>query len=84
MKGVAAFKRWFGASKVRDSDGSPLPVYHGTTHDFSSFTLERGNVENFFGAGFYFTSDPEDASRKRWACKSGVSVRGTLRACPHW
>jgi hypothetical protein len=63
MKGAAAFKKWFGASKVRDTDTTPLTVYHGTTHDFGVFTIERGNIENYWGAGFYFTSDPDDASR---------------------
>ena len=49
-----AFKRWFGdwendpknASKIVDSNGEPMPVYHGTTEDF----------EIFMG-GSYFTDD---------------------------
>ena len=39
------FKKWFGdwekdtenASKVVDSNGEPLVVYHGTMYDFNSF-----------------------------------------------
>lgn len=31
------FKRWFGASKVRNDDGTPKVLYHGTPHDFSEF-----------------------------------------------
>ena len=39
-----AFKRWFGDSKVVDSDGNPLVVYHGTKNDFTSF-----NPDSHFG-----------------------------------
>jgi hypothetical protein len=56
------FKKWFGDSKVVDDEGNPLVVYHGTTHDFKSFELERGNMENAVGRGYYFTTSPEDAS----------------------
>lgn len=31
------FKRWFGDSKVVDSNGEPLVVYHGTNQDFDTF-----------------------------------------------
>ena len=41
---TAAFKRWFGDSKVVDSDGNPLVVYHGTKNDFTSF-----NPDSHFG-----------------------------------
>jgi hypothetical protein len=33
----AAFKKWFGDSKIVDENGEPLVVYHGTTKDFSEF-----------------------------------------------
>jgi hypothetical protein len=50
------FKRWFGDSKVVDSNGEPMVVYHGTSKDkpFSSFTRNA--------QGTWFTSDPEAAS----------------------
>jgi len=56
------FVDWFGDSKVIDNEGEPLVVYHGTTHDFDSFELERGNINNAVGKGYYFTSSPDDAS----------------------
>lgn len=56
------FKKWFGDSVVVNEDGSPMVVYHGTTHDFDSFELERGNTGNAVGTGYYFTTSPEDAS----------------------
>jgi hypothetical protein len=53
------FKKWFGdwenepeiASKVVDSNGEPLVVYHGTGYDFNEFKAKydnRGIALNFF------------------------------------
>ena len=39
------------------------PVYHGTTHQFDQFDINKGTASNVFGPGFYFTSDQEDASK---------------------
>jgi hypothetical protein len=33
----AAFRKWFGDSKVVDDNGQPLVVYHGTSKDFGTF-----------------------------------------------
>ena len=63
------FKAWFGdwendpanASKVVDVNGEPLVVYHGTTHDFTIFKLEKPMVAAY-GQGFYFTNDKGFAS----------------------
>lgn len=57
-----AFKKWFGKSKVVDEDGKPIVVYHGTTHDFTAFDKERANIENDFGAGFYFSNTEDDVN----------------------
>lgn len=46
-----AFKAWFGDSKVVDSEGKPLVVYHGTTADFAAF-----DVKESFDGGFHFGS----------------------------
>lgn len=45
------FKRWFGNSKVVDSDGKPLVVYHGTAIPKTAFRREGGGA----GVGAYFT-----------------------------
>lgn len=37
--GSEKFGKWFGASKVVDSAGEPLRVFHGTTFDFDAFKL---------------------------------------------
>lgn len=58
----AAFKKWFGDSKVVDENGEPLVVYHGTTADFESFDSGKANPESDLGAGVYFTNTPEDVS----------------------
>jgi hypothetical protein len=56
------FKNWFGKSKVTDAKGNPQVVYHGTTHDFQEFKPERGNADSAYGPGYYFSSNPTDAS----------------------
>lgn len=56
------FKRWFGKSKVVDSDGNPLVVHHGTPNDFTVFKREAANPESDLGAGFYFSNTPDDVS----------------------
>lgn len=38
---TAAFKRWFGDSKVVDENGDPLVVYHGSDNSFSAFEMGR-------------------------------------------
>lgn len=57
---AAAFKRWFGSSKVVDAKGNPLVVYHGTADDFSTFDKSKigsgaGHKSSF--AGFFFSAD---------------------------
>lgn len=56
---TAAFKRWFGDSKVVDDDGNPLVVYHGTRHSFDEFKREgrKGNDRLH-----YFSDNPAVAN----------------------
>lgn len=56
------FKEFFGESKVVDEDGSPIVLYHGTTHDINKFDNSKGNNEGDFGKGFYFSNSTEDVS----------------------
>lgn len=57
------FMDWFRGSKVVDENGNPLVVYHGTTFfEGNVFKLvptknRQDNID-----GFYFSSDPSDAS----------------------
>lgn len=62
-----AFKRWFGDSKVVDSQGKPLVVYHGTmAGDFEAFSGEAvgrtGEADTQKGDAFFFTNLPQFAS----------------------
>lgn len=50
------FKKWFGNSKVVDSSGKPLVVYHGTNKDFKEFDSSKFN-NGWLGKGAYFTPD---------------------------
>jgi GNAT superfamily N-acetyltransferase len=55
-----AFKAWFEGSKVTDSQGEPLVVYHGTGESFDAFDPEKIGL-NFDSStlGFYFTNAPK-------------------------
>lgn len=56
------FKRWFGDSKVVDSEGRPLVVYHGTHSDVQAFTGDKVKARFPNSEGFYFASSPFHAS----------------------
>lgn len=56
-------QKYFADSKVRDSEGNLLVVYHGTmSGDFTVFDASYSNVESDMGAGFYFSSSYEDVN----------------------
>lgn len=51
------FKAWFGDSKVVDSNGAPLKMFHGGASEFQAFDM--GKVGHNFGdaAGIFFTNN---------------------------
>ncbi len=59
MESSANFKRWFKGSKVVDSSGSPLVVYHGSPKGgfdfFDIHKLAGTSLMEKQGPGFYFT-----------------------------
>ncbi len=63
---TAAFKAWFGDSKVVDGSGKPLVMYHGTnkSEDGGAFTQFDTYASNYglMGQGGYFTAEPMVAS----------------------
>jgi hypothetical protein len=62
-EGIKNFWKWFGDSKVVDSEGRPLVVYHGTDTDFDQF-IPKGRTASFFGKdskGIYFTDSYNEA-----------------------
>ncbi|MBA3622929.1 MAG: PLxRFG domain-containing protein [Methylibium sp.] len=79
----AAFKRWFGQSKVVDAHGKPLVVYHGTNHDVSAFNPKM--IGDNFAAdarGFFFTTDPKMASEYAENDTVGVNKRDGANVMP--
>lgn len=61
---TAAFKKWFGDSKVVDENGEPLVVYHGTARNFDQFKKSKiGSNLDAGDEGFYFTDSRYVASR---------------------
>lgn len=49
-------------SKVRSTDGSLKPVYHGTATAFDDFTETALSEKSLYGKGFYFTDNPKVAN----------------------
>lgn len=68
---TAAFKRWFGDSKVVDGKGQPLRVYHGTASDFDTFDPSMLRAEN----AFFFVAQPYQASEYASAAKGRTGGR---------
>ena len=54
-----AFKKFFGKSKLKNSDGTPQVVYHGTTDSIDHFDLSHPKRldEGWLGTGVYVTDN---------------------------
>jgi hypothetical protein len=73
------FKKWFGNSKVVDSSGNPLVVYHGTNQSINSFSkYRRGASTSSLSSkkAFFFTDSSEVAHQ--YAQKAGRTVRSNI------
>lgn len=55
----AAFQRWNAGNKI--DNGEPVKAYHGTTHEFDTFSDRGANPENHHGKAYYFSNQPRDA-----------------------
>jgi len=56
------FKKWFNNSVVKDENGEPLVVYHGTMNgEFKKFDNKFTHIDGFHGSSFYCTSSEYDA-----------------------
>ena len=76
---TAAFRKWFGDSKVVDADGKPLVVYHGTAADFEAFDPE--SIGSNFGddkIGFFFTNNPGPDMASGYATMEGARDGGNV------
>ena len=60
---AANFRKWFGDSKVVDSEGRPLTMFHGTSSDadFSAFDQSKMDQNALFGPGVYTTASADIA-----------------------
>jgi PcfJ-like protein/ADP-Ribosyltransferase in polyvalent proteins len=56
------FEPWHEGSIIKDEQGNPKTLYHGTLTPFEKFDLEKLAPTASFGAGIYTTENPEDAS----------------------
>ena len=58
------FKEWFGGSQVKDENGDPLVVYHGTDADISEFKETPSKTGHPSAKlGYFFTASPRIADR---------------------
>lgn len=55
-------KNWAKGSEAVKESGEPVTLYHATTHDFDTFSIDRANPENHYGKGFYLTDSVDDAN----------------------
>jgi hypothetical protein len=55
-------RNWVKDSEAVKESGEPITLYHATTHDFDTFSLDRANPENHYGRGFYLTDSVDDAN----------------------
>jgi hypothetical protein len=55
------FKQWFGESKVKDSSGKPLVLYHGMPGQMVGDSFNPSTYGTL-GPGVYFTTDPSVSS----------------------
>lgn len=66
---------------IRKEQGENAPItltlYHGTTHAFDAFEVDRVNPENMFGRQFYFTSSEHDAETN-YAHEDGPDLKQRL------
>ncbi|UIF90836.1 PLxRFG domain-containing protein [Cupriavidus sp. UYPR2.512] len=85
----AAFRRWFGDSKVVNPDGSPKVMYHGTQRDFSQFDTGRareGSGHRSSDLGIFMTESPQVAAlfagqepdQTTWPVRMGYKPGGNV------
>ena len=69
------FAKWCGNSKVVDSYGNPLVVYHGTAANFDAFDDSKTgrNDLGLWGRGHYFASSASTASS--YALRQGDNAK---------
>lgn len=62
-----SFQNWFGASRIKNKAGQPLPMYHATDADFTVFDATKSGQSTTHptaALGFFFTNDRGHAAAK--------------------
>lgn len=77
-EGIINFWKWFGDSKVVDSNKRPLVLYHGTGGSFDSFDVNRNNGKGH-KTGVFFSSSPDVASTYSRGVDGGNVVPAYLK-----
>ena len=80
---LQSFKTWFGdwendpanASKIVDSNGEPLVVYHGTARS-KPISIFKSGKSGYLGPGIYFTPEKRTASKYTGMYGDGVVYDG--------
>jgi hypothetical protein len=73
------FRTWFAGSDAAKESGEPITLYHATTHDFDTFSLNRANPENHYGKGFYLTDSIDDANLNYAGIGPDLEIKIELR-----
>lgn len=78
-----AFKKFFGKSKLKNSDGTPQVVYHGTTDNIDHFDLSHPKRldEGWLGTGVYVT-DNENLAKYYANLKKSRMIQGRIPKGP--
>lgn len=74
--GGSNFDRWFGNSQVRNPDGTPKTLYHGTTGNFDTFRVPVDGAGN--PRAVYLTPDAQVASM--YAAGKGSVIPAYVKA----
>lgn len=56
------FELWFNENGIRDENEDPKVLYSGTLSNFEHFDISKTQPEAYWGQGFYFSDNPNDAS----------------------
>lgn len=75
-----AFRRWFESSPLRDANGRPMVLYHGTTADITAFDLTAAGADGMLYAqpGIFATDDAElasDYAQQKLSREIGAAMR---------
>ena len=59
---AANFAKWIRKDAILDDNDEPKVLYAGTLSDFGEFDITHTRPEAYFGQGFYFSDNLDDAS----------------------